>query len=130
MQKLRLLLGGSLRLSHGEGCLAVMAGLLGTCALVRLSLGAEFTCAAGEVACLIAAINTANANREANTITLAVGDRSGGRIHAHHEGETVMDRAVLNATDTGTPVPLIPLGRYRVNHSRTLIDLMPIDLPE
>ena len=33
----------------------------------------EFTCAAGEVACLIEAINQANANGEATTITLEAG---------------------------------------------------------
>jgi hypothetical protein len=35
--------------------------------------GVEFTCAAGDVACLIDAINQANANGEANTITLEAG---------------------------------------------------------
>lgn len=42
-------------------------------AAVRLSQAADFACAAGDVACLIVAINTANANGEANTITLEAG---------------------------------------------------------
>jgi hypothetical protein len=49
-------------------------------ALLIISLGlcdpspaAEFSCGAGDVACLIAAINTANASGEANTITLEAG---------------------------------------------------------
>jgi hypothetical protein len=54
------------------GLLAVLSGLL---ALPRHSPahGVEFTCAAGDVACLIDAINQANANGEANTITLEAG---------------------------------------------------------
>src|SRR5262249_25030179 len=34
---------------------------------------AEFSCLSGDVACLIAAINTANTNGQANTITLEAG---------------------------------------------------------
>jgi hypothetical protein len=37
------------------------------------SQAVEFTCAGGDVACLITAINTANANGEENTITLEAG---------------------------------------------------------
>src|SRR6058998_2235260 len=48
-------------------------GLLGLVSLVPASRAADFACAAGDVACLIDAINTANANGEANTITLAAG---------------------------------------------------------
>jgi hypothetical protein len=41
--------------------------------LVSLSQATDFTCGAGDVACLITAINTANANGKANTITLEAG---------------------------------------------------------
>ena len=41
--------------------------------LLRLSHAAEFSCAAGDVACLRAAINAANGNGEANTLTLEAG---------------------------------------------------------
>jgi hypothetical protein len=41
--------------------------------LPRAVPAAEFACAGGDVACLIAAITAANANGEANTITLAAG---------------------------------------------------------
>jgi hypothetical protein len=53
-----------------------------TCGVVMLSLlilalpsaqAANFSCAAGDVACLLDAINQANANGEANTITLEAG---------------------------------------------------------
>ena len=55
-----------------SGVLAV-AALVGVLVTSRLVSGADFACAAGDVACLIAAITTANANGEANTITLAAG---------------------------------------------------------
>jgi hypothetical protein len=41
--------------------------------LAHLSQAAEFSCAAGDVACLIDAINIANANGEENTISLEAG---------------------------------------------------------
>jgi hypothetical protein len=52
--------------------LVVLSGILG---LPRHSPahGVEFTCAAGDVACLIDAVNQANANGQANTITLEAG---------------------------------------------------------
>jgi hypothetical protein len=58
---------------HGAMSLAVMAGLIGTFALVRPSPGGEFTCAAGDVSCLIEAIHAANDTGEANTLTLEAG---------------------------------------------------------
>jgi hypothetical protein len=51
----------------------VMAALIGTLGLWQPSLAAEFTCAGGDVAYLIEAIKTANANGDANTITLEAG---------------------------------------------------------
>ena len=51
----------------------VLATLLGVLATSRPVPAAEFACAAGDVACLIDAINTANATGEANTITLEAG---------------------------------------------------------
>jgi hypothetical protein len=52
--------------------LLVLSGLLGVPRHSPAHVG-EFTCAAGDVACLIDAINQANANGEANTITLEAG---------------------------------------------------------
>ena len=51
----------------------VMAALVGTVGLWQPCLAAEFSCAAGDVACLIEAIKTANANGEKNRITLGAG---------------------------------------------------------
>src|SRR5262245_49490175 len=59
-------------MNTGGGWL-VVAGLLGFLGLARPTPAAEFACAAGDVACLIEAINVANVNEEANTITLAAG---------------------------------------------------------
>ncbi len=56
----------------GRGWL-VVAGLLGLLGLARPLDAAEFACAAGDVACLITAINAANASGTANTLTLAAG---------------------------------------------------------
>src|SRR6516165_5936434 len=50
--------------------LVVLGGGLGR---ARPSQAAALSCTAGDVACLLNAITTANANGEANTITLAAG---------------------------------------------------------
>src|ERR671923_2430919 len=52
--------------------LVVSSGLLGLPRHSPAPVG-ECTCAAGDMACLIDAINQANANGEANTITLEAG---------------------------------------------------------
>jgi hypothetical protein len=54
-----------------SGLLATL--LIGGLALSQLLQAAEFTCASGDVACLITAINQANANGEANRSTLRRG---------------------------------------------------------
>ena len=54
----------------GIACAGVLVSLM---SLAPSSHAADFACAAGEVACLIDAINQANANGEANTITLEAG---------------------------------------------------------
>jgi len=60
--------------SAGKGMTGlVMVTLLGLLGLVQSTYPAEFSCAAGDVSCLITAIHTANSNGEINTITLAVG---------------------------------------------------------
>src|SRR5215831_15577630 len=53
--------------------IAWAVGLLTLVSLAPFTQAADFACGAGDVACLIDAINTANANGEANTITLAAG---------------------------------------------------------
>src|SRR5262245_29354529 len=53
--------------------LRVALGLLIPFLLLQSAAAAEFNCSAGDVTCLIAAINTANANPGADTINLAAG---------------------------------------------------------
>jgi hypothetical protein len=55
------------------GCLLVATLVVYALAPARLSQAADFVCTAGDVACLIDAITTANANGETNTITLEAG---------------------------------------------------------
>jgi hypothetical protein len=55
------------------GSVAIAAALTGTLARSHPGQAAEFSCASGDVACLIQAIHEANANGEANTITLEAG---------------------------------------------------------
>jgi hypothetical protein len=52
---------------------SIAAALIGTLALSQPGQAGEFTCTSGDVACLIKAIREANANGEANTITLEAG---------------------------------------------------------
>ena len=51
----------------------VLSMLLGLLGLAHPTHAAEVTCAAGDVACLIAAVHTANATGKADTITLEAG---------------------------------------------------------
>ena len=59
-----------LRWWRGIACGVLLLSLV---SLVPLGQAADFACASGDVACLIDAINQANANGEANTITLEAG---------------------------------------------------------
>src|SRR5262249_7594742 len=61
------------RRRRGWGGIAGAGLLVSLLGLASRSPAADFACAAGDVACLIDAINTANANGEANTITLEAG---------------------------------------------------------
>jgi hypothetical protein len=67
--------------------------ILVTLALLHLSHAAEFSCAAGDVTCLRAAINAANTNGEANMLTLGAG--------------TYTVTAVDNLTDGANGLPSI-----------------------
>src|SRR5262249_30247592 len=69
-----------LRWWRGIAC----AGLL--VSLAHRGQAADFTCTAGDVACLITAITTANANGEANTITLDVGVYTIGTVDNDTDG--------------------------------------------
>jgi hypothetical protein len=62
-----------LRRCRAIGSVSIAAALIGTLALSQPGQAAEFTCASGDVACLIKAMREANTNGEANTITLEAG---------------------------------------------------------
>ena len=66
----------------------VIAALVGTVGLWHVGQAAEFSCAASDVACLIDAITTANANGEGNTITLAAGTYTLTAVDHDTEGPT------------------------------------------
>ena len=59
--------------SEGGTARVIMAALVLLLGLVRSGDAAVFDCASGDVACLIAAINTANTNGQVNTIRLEAG---------------------------------------------------------
>jgi hypothetical protein len=65
--------------------LVLLSGLLG---LRHVGQAAELTCAAGDVACLIEAINQANAHGEANTITLEAGTYALTEVNNNTDGNS------------------------------------------
>jgi len=79
----------------------VMAALIGTLGLWQPSLAAEFTCAGGDVACLIEAIKTANANGDANTIILEAGTYTLTAIDNDTNGPTGLPSITAGLTITG-----------------------------
>ena len=54
-----------------RGTALVLVALVCVLGRAQASLAADFSCAGGNVSCLIAAITTANSNGGTNTITLA-----------------------------------------------------------
>src|SRR5262245_52800853 len=65
--------GRSLWRAGVAGSVLAVAALVCALALARPGQAAEFPCVSGDIACLIRAINTANATGEENTITLEAG---------------------------------------------------------
>jgi hypothetical protein len=79
----------------------VMATLIGTLGLWQLSLAAEFTCAGGDVACLIRAMNEANANGEEHHITLAAGTYTLTTVDNNTQGRNGLPSITAGLTITG-----------------------------
>src|SRR5262245_25587618 len=84
-------------------CLGIAwAGLLlSLVSLVQLGEARDFACTAGGVACLIDALNQANANGEANTITLDVGTYSIGTVDNDTDGPNGLPSITSALTITG-----------------------------
>ena len=70
--------------SSGQG-LVILLGLLGCWQTCQ---AADFACPAGDVACLIEAINTANGNGQTNTIRLEAGTYTLTKVHNGTGGDT------------------------------------------
>jgi hypothetical protein len=68
------------------GSVSIASALIGTLALSQAGQAAEFTCASGDVACLIKALREANANGEANTILLEAGTYPLTRVDNNTDG--------------------------------------------
>ena len=79
----------------------VMATLIGTLGLWQPSLAAEFTCTGGDVACLIRAMNEANANGEENRITLAAGTFTLTTVDNNTQGRNGLPSITGGLTITG-----------------------------
>jgi hypothetical protein len=84
-------------------------GLLALVSLAPRAQAADFACAAGDVACLIDAINTANANGEANTITLAAGTYTLTAVNNDTGGPTGLPSitSVLTLRGTGPDTTIL-----------------------
>jgi hypothetical protein len=88
------------RMSQTWGRL-VMATLIGTLGLWQPSLAAEFTCTGGDVACLIRAMNEANANGDENRITLAAGTFTLTTVDNNTQGRNGLPSITGDLTITG-----------------------------
>src|SRR5262252_5202547 len=84
---------------RGQGVRLVL--LLGLIGLGPASQAADFTCPAGDGACLIDAITTANANGEANTITMEAGTYTLTTVHNDTDGPNGLPSVTSTLTITG-----------------------------
>jgi hypothetical protein len=72
---------------------------------------AVFACAAGDVACLIAAIHAANATGEADTITLAAGIYSLTAVDNDIDGPNGLP-SMTSPLAPGAPLAVMPCSRW------------------
>src|SRR5262249_36748889 len=79
----------------------VLVLLLGLLGCWQTGQAADFACPAGDVACLINAITTANANGETNTITLHAGTYALTTVHNTTDGPTGLPSVTSTLTITG-----------------------------
>jgi hypothetical protein len=89
--------------------LALMAALLGMLARVPPSHGAEWTCAAGDIPCLVEAIHVANTNGEANMLTLAAGTYTLTAVDNDTDGPNGLPSVTgsLSITGAGAEVTIV-----------------------
>jgi hypothetical protein len=89
----------------------VLSTLLSLLGLARPVHAAEFSCAAGDVACLIEAIHVANANGEANTITLEAGTYTLTAVDNDTDGPNGLPSVTGRLTLTGAGADTTVLER-------------------
>jgi hypothetical protein len=91
--------------------IACGVGLLALVILTPLSQAADFACAAGDVSCLIEAINRANANGEANTIRLSPGTYTLTAVDNSTDGPNGLPSITNHLTITGAGADTTSLER-------------------
>jgi hypothetical protein len=87
----------------------LVALLIGALGLAQPLRAAEFTCASGNVACLIDAINQANANGEANRITLRRGTYTFTAVDNDTDGPNALPSVTSQLTIQGAGADLTVL---------------------
>jgi hypothetical protein len=87
----------------------LVALLIGALGLAQPRRAAEFTCASGNVACLIDAINQANANGEANRITLRRGIYTFTAVDNDTDGPNALPSVTSQLTIQGAGADLTVL---------------------
>jgi hypothetical protein len=91
------------------GSVSIAAVLIGTLVPSQPGQAGEFICASGDAACLIEAIRAANANGEANTITLEAGTYPLNMVDNNTDGPNALPSitSVLTLQGTGADVTVI-----------------------
>jgi hypothetical protein len=97
-----------LRWWRGIACGVLLLSLV---SLAPPSQAADFACAAGDVACLIDAINQANANGEANTITLEAGTYTLTAVDNDTEGPNGLPSIIGTLTLSGAGADITIIER-------------------
>jgi hypothetical protein len=91
------------------GSVSIAAVLIGTLVLSQPGKAGEFTCASGDVACLIKAVREANANGGANTITLEAGTYPLSTVENNTDGPNALPSitSLLTLQGAGADVTVI-----------------------
>jgi hypothetical protein len=88
--------------AHWNACLLLAALVVYALAPVRPGQAADFSCRNGDAACLITAINMANANGQANTITLKAGTYTLTAVDNNTDGPNGLPAITSELTIKGT----------------------------
>ena len=97
--------------------------VLGACLLGARAEAAHFSCSSGEVLCLIASIEQANANGQDNTITLAAGVYTLTTVNNDADGPTGLPVVTSTLSITGAGAALTSLERAQDAPAFRIIDV-------